>query len=508
MSISEEMRARIRRLFYAEHWKIGTIAAQLDLHHETVENAVGQSLFFNKCYRPIRTALDPYKALLVATLEEFPRLRATRLFDMIQPRGFTGTVFQVRRFVKKIRIQSRHKAYFRLTVLPGEQGQVDWGCFGTLRIGRATRKLSCFVLRLSWSRAIYAEFGLDQTLESFLRGHINAFDRLGGVPRTLLYDNLKTAVLERQGDLIRFHPRLLEFAGHYHFKPIPCAPAAGNEKGRVESAIKYIRYSFFEARTFTSIEDLNTQLRDWLEARAFARPVPNDPEERIVRVALTEEQMRLLPRPEHPFPTDLVRPIASGKTPYIRFDKNDYSIPHTLVRKTLTLAASESIVRILDGDVEVARHNRSYDKGRQVEVRAHLDGLAAEKRRAAHLRGRNRLTAECDDAHDFLADIARVGGPLGATTARLLKLLDRFGANAVNTAILDAHQRRALSAHSVAHILDQRHRLTGAAPPLESALSEDVRAKDVVIVPHELSDYDALGRADKPSYDTELGGPQ
>jgi transposase len=119
-----------------------------------------------------------------------------------------------------------------LETLPGEQAQVDWGHFGPLQIGRARRPLSCFVLVLSWSRAMYAQFALDQTLESFLRGHVEAFTALQGVPRQILYDNLKSVVLERVGDHIRFHPRLLELAGHYHFLPRPCAVARANEKDR------------------------------------------------------------------------------------------------------------------------------------------------------------------------------------------------------------------------------------------------------------------------------------
>jgi len=126
---------------------------------------------------------------------------------------------------------------------------VDWGHFGAIQIGAARRVLSCFVLVLSWSRAVYARFALDQTLESFLRGHVEAFAALGGIPRVLLYDNLKSVVLERFGEHIRFHPRLLELAGHYHFAPRPCTPGRANEKGKVERQIQYLRHAFVAART-------------------------------------------------------------------------------------------------------------------------------------------------------------------------------------------------------------------------------------------------------------------
>lgn len=284
--ISAELRARIRRLFYAEHWKMGTIAAELGVHRDTVALAVEPERFVNIALRPQYGLLDPYKDFVRVTLDQYPRLRATRLLQMIQPRGYSGSIWPLRRFLRQVRPVGSREAFFRLSTLPGEQGQVDWASFGTIPIGNTRRALSCFVMVLSWCRAIFARFVLDQTLESFLRCHVAAFEAFEGVPRGLLYDNLKTAVLERIGDVIRFHPRLLELAGHYHFAPRPVAPARGNEKGRVERAIRYLRDSFFAARRFHSLDDLNAQLADWTERVAHARIVPGDAEKRTVATAL------------------------------------------------------------------------------------------------------------------------------------------------------------------------------------------------------------------------------
>jgi transposase len=233
--ISAELRARIRRLFFAEHWKMGTIAAELGIHRDTVALAVEAERFTNIAFRPGAVLLDPYKDFVRATLEQHPRLRSTRLLQMIQGRGYTGSVWPLRRFVRGARPGGAHEAFFRLTMLPGEQGQVDWGSFGSILIGQTRRLLSCFVMVLAFSRALFARFVLDQTVESFLRCHHQGFVAFKGVPRGLLYDNLKAVVLERVGDVIRFNPRLLEFAGHYHFAPRPVAPARGNEKGRAVS---------------------------------------------------------------------------------------------------------------------------------------------------------------------------------------------------------------------------------------------------------------------------------
>src|SRR5204863_3904567 len=124
-------------------------------------------------------------------VDEHPKLRATRLHQMLRARGYAGSVVQLRRYLASIR-PAQGEAFLRLETMAGEQAQVDWGHFGKIQVGRAKRGLSCFVMVLSWSRAMYARFALDQTLENFLRGHVLGFAALGGVPREILYDNLKS----------------------------------------------------------------------------------------------------------------------------------------------------------------------------------------------------------------------------------------------------------------------------------------------------------------------------
>jgi transposase len=499
--IDPELRARIRRLFYAEHWKIGTIAAELGLHHATVRHAVETERFAVVSEPRVGPSiLDPYKPFVGEVLAQHPRLRATRVYDMIRERGYAGGVHCVRRYVRTMRPVPR-EAFFKLETIAGEQGQVDWASFGKIQIGNAPRSLSCFVMVLGFSRAIYARFVLDQTLESFVRCHVLGFEAFGGVPRVLLYDNLKSVVLERVGEHVRFHPRILELAGHYHFAPKPCAPYRGNEKGKVERAIQYLRSSFFAARRFSSTSDLNVQLAEWIDRIAMARPRPQDPARRSVRDAFAEEMPRLLRLPEHPFPCDVVRAVTSGKTPYVRFDLNDYSIPSELVRRPLTLVASETEVRLLQATVEIARHPRSYDRGQRIEQRAHLEALAQEKHRAAELRGRSRLTAAAPHAAALLDKVALRGGHLGGTTSRLLNLLDREGAREVDIAIRQALARGSASAEAVAAVIEQRRRARKAPPPVDILLSDDARARDVDVTPHSLDAYDALDTPKKETPD-------
>lgn len=234
--ISKEREAEILRLYHAEKWPVGTIARQLILHHTTVQRVLVQAGLAPKVVMPRASVVDPYVAFMLEVLEKYPRLHASRLFQMVRERGYPGRPDHFRRVVGRLRPRPPAEAFLRLRTLPGEQAQVDWGHFGKLQIGAATRTLWAFVMVLSWSRHIFLRFYLSAAMPSFLRGHVDAFHHLGGVPRVLLYDNLKSAVLERMGQAVHFNPTLLELSAHYHYEPRPVAPARGNEKGRVERA--------------------------------------------------------------------------------------------------------------------------------------------------------------------------------------------------------------------------------------------------------------------------------
>ncbi len=497
--IAPETVAEIRRLFYAEHWKVGTIAAALDLHADTVKHALRAVVPVSRT--PAPRVLEPYETFVRETLQRHPRLRATRLLEMLRERGFTGSIHQLRREVKALRPATR-EAFFRLTTLPGEQAQVDWASFGQVQVGRAPRALSCFVMTLSYSRAFYLEFFFDQRMENFLSAHVNAFAWFGGAARQLLYDNLKSAVLARHGDLIRFHPRLLELCGHYHFAALPCQPRRGNEKGRVERTIRYVRESFFAAREFVSLPLLNQQAWEWRDRVTLARQWPGDDTRKVGEV-FAEERTRLLPLPAHRFETDLVQPIRSGKTIYVRFDLNDYSIPHTHVGRPLTLVASATQVRLLDGATEIARHLRSYDRQQRVDDPAHLAALLEQKRKALGATAHGRLAHAVPDITAFLDAAFQRGESPTRQTTQLLLLLDDYGAAALADAVREALANHTPRANSVAFILSRRVRSTRTPLPVD--LSRTPHLADLSIATHHLEAYDQLSQnPNNDSTDHEL----
>src|SRR5262245_54756262 len=257
--IPKEKEAEILRLHHGEKWPIGTIAAQLGVHHTTVQRVLLQAGVASKVVAPRPSMADPFVPFITEQLEKYPRLRASRLFVMVKERGYPGCPDHFRTIVARYRPKKPAEAFQRLRTLPGEQAQVDWAHFGKLEVGRARRPLWAFVMVLSYSRRLFLQFYPSAAMPFFLRGHVEAFAFFGGVARVMLYDNLKSAVLERRGDAVRFHPTLLELAAHYRYEPRPVAVARGNEKGRVERAIRYVREAFFEARRFTDLADLNGQ---------------------------------------------------------------------------------------------------------------------------------------------------------------------------------------------------------------------------------------------------------
>ena len=490
MSMTPELEAQILRYHHVEKWRIGTIARQLHVHHGSVERVLRQAgLPRIGTARPSR--IDPYLPFIRQTLEKFPSLTASRLYDMVKERGYVGSPDHFRHLVSHHRPRPVAEAYLRLVTLPGEQAQVDWAHFGHLHIGRAKRPLMAFVMVLSWSRRIYLRFFPDARMENFLRGHVGAFEAWGGLPRVLLYDNLKSAVLERQGAAIRFHPPLLDFAGHYRFEPRPVAVARGNEKGRVERAIRYIRDSFFAARSFADVADLNRQAEAWCLGQADDRLCPQD-RTLTVRDAFAQERPRLLALPANPYVTHERLEVTVGKTPYARFDLNDYSVPHTQVRKTLTVVADPEQVRILDGQAVAASHPRSYDKGAQIEDPAHIAKLVERKAQAHAQRGMSRLTQAVPASADLLARAAERGEGLGGITSSLLRLIERYGAAEVQTAVVTALARGVPHPHAVRLALEVQREARNQPPPVAVCMPEHVVERDTVVKPHKLDSYDQL----------------
>jgi len=493
--ISRAIEAEVLRLYHAEGWPIGTISRQLHIHHSTVRRVLWQSgvTAVRECARTSK--LDAYVPFIQETFERYPKLRASRLYRMVCDRGYVGSPDHFRHMVARWRPRPVAEAYLRLRTLAGEQSQIDWAHFGKVRIGRAQRPLMAFVMVLSYSRHLFVRFYLNAGTGSFLDAHVQAFAYLSAVPRVCLYDNLRSAVLERSGDAIRFNPTLLELAAWYRFQPRPVAVARGNEKGRVERAIRFVRDRFFAARRYTDVTDLNAQALAWCSGEAAARPCPED-RTRSVRECFEEEKPRLLALPDNPYPSEERIVVRVHKTPYARFDWNDYSVPHTHVRRTLEVRATPDTVRILDAGAVIATHPRSYDRGEQVEDPPHIKELADKKRSARRHRAMDRLHHAAPSAAKFFAAAALRGVHLGALTRGLIDLLDTHGVAALEAAFSAALAEDSAHLAAVRHFVDQHRARRGARPPIPVHLPDDPRVRALTVRPHNLADYEQLTRKD------------
>jgi len=325
---------------------------------------------------------------------------------------------------------------------------------------------------------MYLEFFFEQVLENFLCGLVHAFEHWKGAPRVLVEDNLRSAVLERRGTQIVFHPRLLELCAHYHCIPRPCQVRAPQQKGRVERAIRFVRDSFWAGRSFITLEEFNRQAWQWCEQVANRRRWPGD-DRLTVAEAFAQEQPRLLPLPAHPFNTERILPVRAHKTIYVRFDLNDYSVPPQDVGRPLTLVASDQRVRILDGTQEIARHVRSYDRRQEILDPAHAQAVPES---------------------EALLDAAFARGESAAQqTLQLLKLLDLYGVEALRRAIRQALERDTPRSSSVAFLLRQQAASSSTPPPVD--LSRHPAAQAIDLAPHDLETYDELAHHDHDKND-------
>ena len=284
---------------------------------------------------------------------------------------------------------------------------------------------------------------------------------------------------------------LLKFAAHYHYEPRPCAPYRGSEKGRVERAIRYIRDNFFAGRQYTGVDDLNQQALAWCDTTASNRPCPEDKSASVQEVFI-KEKPRLITLPDNPYPCEEVETVSVGKTPYVRFDLNDYSVPHTHIKKSLVVRATLDFVTILDGTTLVARHVRSYDKAQQIECAEHIKELTDRKRAARLQRGQDRLTQTIDCAREFLSAAAERGYALKSTTSQLISLLDDYGASFLSIAMVEALAKKSPHPNSVRMVLQKLMDEQHEQPLATFALSNDKRITEMVVKPHSLNQYEVL----------------
>jgi transposase len=379
------------RVLHQQGYTIKQIARELGLARNTVRKALREEHSPQYAHRtPRASKLDPYKDYLRLRLEQVPLISGVRLYQEIQTQGYTGEMSILRDFLRPLRAQHAHDLTVRFETLPGQQAQIDWGSFGTLTEEGVTSKLYGFVFILGYSRAMYVEFTTSQVIESLLRCHLHAFEYLGGYPQEILYDNIKTVILEREAEpgRYRWHPRFLDFAGYYGLNPRLCQPYRARTKGKVERMIGYVKDNFFAGRTFTGLADLNHQALGWCDTVANVRvhaTTHEVPFERLKREPLLSHRRRPL------YDTSEVVARRVSRDCYLSFKGNAYSVPWPYGGKAVTVRATpEELLEIWVDHTRVGTHRLSHQKGQVITDPDHFKGLgratcpSAEKRHPAN----------------------------------------------------------------------------------------------------------------------------
>ena len=466
------------------------IARELSIDPETVAKYV-RAESYTLGRRPARrpSKLDAFKPIIQRWLERHAYSGTQILQRLRSEEGYEGGFSILKQYVSLVR-PVHHPAFLTLAFAPGESAQVDWGCAGSLELGSTRRRLSFFVMVLAYSRLIYVEFTLGEALEHFLACHKNALEFFGGVPGQILIDNLKTGVLSHPvGENPMFHPRYLDFAGHYGFTPSACNVRKANEKGRVENGVGYVKKNFLAGLELPpGLTAVNTAVRQWMDTIANVRL--HGETHKIPAEVFAEETKHLKPLPVLPADTGVIRTVRATNRCRIALDTNRYSVPSLYASQQLTLKTFADRLCVYHAANLVATHPRSYERHRDFENPDHVRELLNQRRNArqAHLLlGFYALCARAEEYHGKLQE-RRLNARSHIT--RIMALSDIYGKDKVIRALEDAFVFEAYSSEYITNILEQRERLTPVPGPLHLTRRGDLL--ELELGPADLTLYDNI----------------
>jgi transposase len=316
------------------------------------------------CYRRpvLGSQLDPLEPVLRRLVEEWPQIKAPRVAEILRlEHGFGGSERLVREHLRRLRPSGVRPAQ-RTGYRPGQVLQLDWAEMPTRpRIAGRERRVYALVAALPYSAAQTAHFSFELTLESFLEGHVRAFEFFGGVVRECVYDNLRSAVARREREQVVWNQRFLHLRGHYAFHSSACTPETPREKGSVEAAVRHLKSGFWPARRFRDLRELNDQYVDWRDRVCNVRIHASG--RFPVAERLAEERAALRPLPPARFDWSGHRSVRVPIDGYVKHGRCFYRAPERLVHERVELRFDRDEVWIVHRGVEVARYERSYEQG-------------------------------------------------------------------------------------------------------------------------------------------------
>lgn len=438
------------------------IAEKLKLNRDTVS----KYLHDPNPPKPVivrQSKLDPFKEIIRDFLSQDPEVSAVVIRDRLRSQEFDGGLTILRDYLRKLR-PTQKQVFIRFESNPGEQFQIDWGHFGSIIYGNHARKLYCMAVVECHSRMLYLEFTHSQRKETLHRTLLNAFYFFGGTPRELVFDNMASAVIEREGPLVRFNEAFLEFLRPFRIVPRPCNVKSPHEKGKVEKgAIHYIRHNFFPLRKFADLDDLQAQARKWRDEIANVRLHATTGERPVDR--FNKEALRHLPEmlPD-------CRDTAPAKVQSdfaLSFDGNFYSVPPWAVGKHVLVKADNRDVTIYFREKAIATHERSWHSRQRIEAPQHREGAQKHPNRRFFCDEVASIMALGEVAQRFLENLTACGQPIRKSARKLLELHDEYGSYALLEAMKKASVHNAFGVHYIENILYQEMTPQKQHPPVQ-----------------------------------------
>jgi len=458
------------------------IAGKMELDERTVHKWLDKSRYSQRKSSPKSSKLDPFKDYILRRLEEYP-FSATQIFQKLQEMEFAGGYTIVKDYIRKIR-PKRVEAFLKLSFAPGECAQVDWGTYGSVSVGSFRRKLNFFVMVMCYSRMMYVEFTVSQTMEHFLSCHQNAFHRLG-VPHKIMIDNLKTGVLKRiLGQEPVLNPKYLDFANHYGFRIAPCGVRKGNEKGRVENGVGYVKKNFLAGFEIPDFSIANPAAIRWLDTISNVRIHGETGKKPIDMFA--EEKDSLIPVSSLPYDVATIWPVRACKQFRITLDTNRYSVPAEYAGQRLTLKTYPDRICIYHQEKLIARHVRTYDRRQDIEDPDHPKELIAQRKKARDQKIVMRFLMLTAKSKIYYQQMQQRRTNFHHHIVKIVGLSEIYGTEAVARAIEDACEIQAFSSEYIANILEQRKRVLPEPGPLILTRRQDLLDIDIPMPDMEL----------------------
>ena len=476
---------QIRLLHDQKKLKASQIALELNLDPKTVEKWIDQPRYEPRKSSKRPSKLDPFKGQIVGMLERHP-YTAQQILQRLHEQGYAGGYSILKEFVRQVR-PVRKPAFLSLEFAAGECAQADWGQFGSIQVGSTRRRLSFFVMVLCYSRLMYLEFTLAETMEQFLSCHQHALEFFQGSPRKVMIDNLKVGVLRHPlGQPAQFNPRYLDFAAHYGFEPAACNPAKGNEKGRVENGVGYVKKNFLAGLEILSFEPINPAARQWLDATANVR-IHRETNRKPIEL-YEQEKPLLRALPVHPYDCSVIQSVGVNRCCRISFQGNRYSVPHLYASQKLTLKIDLAHLHIFHQDKLIATHVRSYDRQRKITNPDHHQELITQRRKARHQTLLLNFLSLTPQAESFCRGLQEKRLNAAHHIQKIVALSEVYGGEKVARAIEDALHFEAFGCEYIANILLQRERVPLIPSALHLTHHQDLL--DLEVPPPDLDIYE------------------